>query len=234
MAFKRKSSTKSSYKKKFTKKPYTKKYAKKSFAQRVKAVVLKTCEPKDLNFSHDKLELYHNTVYPRALNNLPAMHPALGSGDSNRIGDKINASGYMLRILMGQKAGRPNVSFRWAVVEIPIGGVYSYNNWFENTTGNVLLDPLNKDYVKVIKEGTWRPNEASLAQTGSGEYTFVKKIWIPYKRTMTYGPDDGARTLTSPTRDLYWLIAPYDAYGTLIADNIAYTQMVQTLYYKDP
>lgn len=218
----------------YSKRKYPTKRKTKSFEARVKAVVLRTCEPKDLNFAHGKLELYHNTVYPRALNNLAAMHPALGTGDSDRIGDKINANGYMLRIMMGQKAGRPNVSFRWAVVEVPVGGVYSYNNWFENTTGNVLLDPINKDYCKVLKSGIWRPNQASLAQTGGGEYTFVKKIWIPYKRQMTYGPDDGSRVLTTPTRDLYWLVAPYDAYGTLVADNIAYTQMVQTLYYRDP
>lgn len=221
---------KSVYKKKTA---YRAKPKRRSFASRVKSVMLKTCESKDLNWTHEKQELNHNIFYAKGLNIVAAQHPALGTGDSERIGDKIYVGGYMLRMLIGQKADRPNVTFRWALLEVPRGATYTYNNWVENHSGNILLDPFNKDYVRVLKSGTWRPNQAALATSGDREYTFAKKIWVPYRKQYVYGPEDGARTL-SLSKDLYFIIGPYDAYGTLGSDNIAYIQMVQTLYYKDP
>lgn len=234
------------YKRKFSKRTFkskrapirrkpTRKFSKKrSFASRVKSIVLKSSESKNVNFDHGKVELYHNQLDAKGLSTYANSHPPLGTNDHQRIGDKIYTGGYMLRMLIGQKVDRPNVSFRWAVLEVPRGATYAYNNWFENTTGNTQLDGWNKDYVKVLKSGHMRPNQAALATSGDREYTFIKKIWVPYRKPYVYGPSDGAQTLAAnPPRDLYFVIAPYDAYGSLGTDNVAYVQLMQTLYYKD-
>lgn len=207
----------------------------------IKRAVLKKAEPKCKRFAFEKTEIYHNSFYSPggappsgyicAINNYGLM-PAQGTGDNQRVGDQINVSGFKLKLLIGQKADRPNVSFRWFVLRVPKGSAISYTTWFVGTTGNVLLDDPNTDFVKVLRSGLWRPNEAGLANTGGDEYTFAKRLWIPYKKLIKFGPADAATTHNDD--DLYFTMVGYDAYGTLQTDNIAYAQMGLELHYRDP
>lgn len=232
MAYKRKRSSrmKRSYKKRrFVRRRVA--VARRRLIRTIKRVTMKAAEPKCVRKSVPKFEMYHNQTAILTLNANSFM-PTQGVGDNQRVGDQINMSGFRLRMLLGQKADRPNVSFRWWIVVAPKGSSYSYNNWFIPTTSNVLLDDLNKDFVKQLKSGLWRPNEAGLANAGGDEYTFAKKIWLPYKKLLKFGPGDGL--LSHNDDDIHFIIAPYDAYGTLDTDNIAYCQMAVDIFYRDP
>ena len=125
---------------------------------------MKTCESKDLNWQHDKQELYYNVMFAKSMNTINAQHPSLGTGNSNSIWDKINVGGYMLHMfkLLGQKVDGPNMSFQYAIVEVLRGATYMNNNLFENATGNMLLDQWNKDYT-------------SLEDVAKGYKSFTKK-----------------------------------------------------------
>lgn len=219
--------------------PYTKRrktYTKPKMTGRalvkfVKRVTMKAAEPKCVRKSVPKFEMFHNQTSVLTLNANSFM-PTQGVSDNQRVGDQINLIGYRMRLLIGQKADRPNVTFRWWIVSTPKGSAYAYNNWLIPTTGNVLLDDMNKDYVKQYKTGFWRPNQASLAAAGGKEYTFAKKIWLPYKKLLKFGPGDGL--VSHNDNDLHFVIAPYDAYGTLESDNIAYCQLATDIFYRDP
>jgi len=239
MAYKRKFSSSSKYSRKSPAKrsKYTK-YSKSSMNRKklirtIKAVTKRVAEPKVVNTNMGKTELYHNNVVAFHLNKSDSANmPSQGTTEYQRVGDQINVTGWSLRMLMGQKADRPNVTFRWWVVKVPKGSSYTYAAWFQNVTSNAMLDHINTDFVKVLKGGLWRPNEAGLAGTGGDEYTFIQKIWIPYRKLYKFGPTDGA--LTHNDDDIYFLIVPYDAYGALQEDNVAYTQIMKSFYYRDP
>lgn len=208
-------------------------YKRGSFAKRVRSVVLKTCETKHKNYNFGKNEYYHNIFITHHLNNMSCM-PQQESGSMERIGDEINVSGWMVRMMLGQKADRPNVSWRYLVVKVPKNTSYVYGNWFENITNNILLDPVNKRLVTVLASGIWKHTTTSL-EVGETpkEQTYAHKLWIPYKKTIKFGPSEGALPITDPF-DVYMLIAAFDAYGTLFTDNIGYAQTCSTIYYKDP
>lgn len=198
----------------------------------IRRVALKTAEPKSIDsLITAKTELYHNVYTPWTLNSSAQMPPQ-GALDSARIGDQIRTSGYKIKILFGQKADRPNVNFKIWVVKVPKDATYAYNSWFHPTTNNVLLDDINSDYCKVLHRMTLRPNEAGLNPTTNDEYTFVRSFWVKDQRLYKFGPAGAATTHNQDTIAL--LIAPYDAYGTLVTDNIAYVQILSTLHYRDP
>jgi len=198
----------------------------------VKSVVMKTVETKRVITAFNKVEMYHNVFSLSQCLTLNGTMPSQSVGEKGRVGDRINTVAFNIKMLCGQKGDRPNVTFRWACIEVPKGGTLTYANVFNNVTGNVLLDDFNKDYVKVLKQGIWRPNEAALAATGNDEYTFVKKISIPYRRMVKFGPADAATTHNM--NDIYFTILCFDAYGSLITDNIAYYQAAVEMIYKDP
>lgn len=212
-----------------------------TFAKRVKRVLMKTCEPKTKTANFGKVEMYHNCFYNGGgvtltgnvcHLNASALMPAGGTLDSQRIGDQIYMSHFRLKMLIGQKGDRPNVNFRYLILSVPKGSPIVYGDWFINTTGNILLDDPNKDFVKVIKQGTWRPNQAGLSATGNDEFTFAKRLSVPYKKLLKFGPADGA--VTHNDNDLYFVLMAYDAYGTPTSDNIAYCHMSLEIGYRDP
>lgn len=206
----------------------------------IKKTVLKKAEQKEKQVSFEKVEMFHNCFWnggtPSSTGLVIKMNsgvlPTQGVGDNQRVGDEIYLSGFKWKFLVGQKADRPNVTFRYLVMTVPKGSSITYHDWFKNVVGNVLLDEPNRDFVKVHASGIWRPNEAGLGNTGGDEYTFTKQMWIPYKKKLKFGPADAA--ITHNDDDLYMVIMAYDAYGTLPTDNIAYIQPLLLCYYRDP
>jgi len=208
-------------------------YASKKFVKAVKKITLKVAEPKKVSYNRGHTELYHNSPQYVVKLNLPAGNPTQGLGDNMRVGDQIYSSGYTVRLLLGQKSDRPNVTFKIWFIKVPQSTTFSYASWFDPVTNNSMLDDINEDLCTVVKTVTYRPNQAALAATGGKEFTFVKKLWIPYRKLIKFAPANAAITTSDPM-DLVMIVTAFDAYGTAVTDNIAYVQTVSSLHYRDP
>jgi hypothetical protein len=230
MAFKRKAlktGKRTMRKKSFARKSTTKM----SFAKRVKKVLLKVAEPKNKYTAMGKQEMYHNVTDYKVINNSGWM-PTQGVGDNQRIGDMVNISGFRLRIMYGSKQDRPNVNWRWWVVKIPKGSAATYVNCFNAYTNNVMIDDINTDFCKVLKKGSFSSKWAGQDATVGKESTSFKTISVPYKKLYKFGPGNGA--VTHNDDDVALITAAYDAYGTLLTDNIGYFESMLDIYYRDP
>jgi hypothetical protein len=210
-------------------KPKRKLKTKTTFAKRVKRVILKTCEPKRAPVAVTKIEVFHNLMLGQTylLNQAGVMSTTGTIQQSSRIGDQIMTSGWKIRCLFGQKADRPNVSWRFMVFQVPKDGSTAYADVFKSITGNVMLDEPNTDTTKVLFQRTFKPNDAGLQAAGGREYTFIKKWFVPHKKTYKFGPAESAQTHNQS--DVYVLVLCYDAFGSVITDNIGYMQMFHEL-----
>lgn len=202
----------------------------------IKNIVLKTSESKYKSMSIGKVELYHNV-----LNNLSKSFvdtfPAQGDTDASRDGDEIYIQGWKLRLMFGQKADRPNVTFRCFVVKYQnqlSGLATTYGNFFHNITGNGLLDPVQYKRFNILKSFIIKSSGTSMevGETAK-EYVKTKSLWVPLKRKLKFA-DDTSTTAVNINQDISLIVLAYDAYGSLITDNIGYVQGSVTLYYKDP
>ena len=70
--------------------------------------------------------MYHNAFYATSgstgyvsLLNDAGWLPTQGVGDNQRVGDQIYTTGFQLKMLIGQKVDRPNVTFRYLVSPVP-------------------------------------------------------------------------------------------------------------------
>lgn len=230
-----------SYKKKTpVKRKYSRSTARRRLVKIIKRTVLKKTELKQKFQNAGKTEIYHNCFYSGTSINTglvwplldSALMPTQGAADNQRIGDEIYISGFKIRLLIGQKADRPNVNWRYFILSVPKGSSITYANWFVSNTGNVMLDDTNRDFVKLHKSGIWRPNEAGLVGGSADEYTFTKRMWLPFKKHLKFGPASGANTHNSD--DLYFVLVAYDAFGSLTTDNIGYVQLGADMCYRDP
>lgn len=214
--------------------------ARRNLVKLIKRTVMRKTELKEKFQNAGKTEIYHNCFYSgTAINtglvwplNDSTLMPTQGVAENQRVGDEIYITGFKLRILVGQKADRPNVNWRYFVLKVPKGSPITYANWFSTNTGNVLLDDPNRDFVTTLSTGIWRPNEAGLVGGSADEYTFTKRMWIPYKKHLKFGPANAA--VTHNDDDLYFVLMGYDAFGSIQTDNIGYVQCGASMMYRDP
>jgi len=231
MAFKRKfSKRKFSKKSKRPVKRARKSMSTKKFAAAVKRATLKVAEPKYTSWAHTKVDIKHNTPVGFLINASNEMPPQ-GVGDNQRVGDQINCVGFRCKMLFGQFADRENVTWQVRIVSVPRGTSYAYGTWFDNVSGNCMLDDINTDLVKVLKTYTYKYILAP-DSNNTEEFTFIKKIWIPYKKLLKFQANGG--TQVNDPVDMYLLICAYDAYGTLVSDNVGYIQLQTQMMFKDP
>lgn len=200
----------------------------------IKSIVLKTAETKYRNFSLPKVELYHNNIYP--MTDLMGIMPPQGDTDGDRNGDCIYATGIKIRLMLGQKADRPNVTYKIFVVQYDddTSGTLTYSNFYHNASGNGLLDAVQTKRFKVRKALTIKSKGTSMEVGESGkEFIRPLSFWIPLKKKVKFQKDD-AILVTNMPQQFKIIVLAYDAYGTLGTDNIAYIQGCATLYFKDP
>lgn len=231
---------KSSTRKRVYRKSSAKSQKTKSLINLIKKVSLKQNELKYVDTDHGKTELYHN-IHNGIQINATSHGPAQGDGDAQRIGNSINLSGIKLTFMFYSKMDRPNTKFRVIVYSAPYNQyppAISYASLFDDVTGNVMIDSMDKDVVKVHKNMLVYPKNISANLVGfpeeemAKEVTSFRKIWIPYRTKVRFQDDTSTSELTN--RSFYVLVMAYDTYGTLTTDNIGAVQCWQRYYYRDP
>lgn len=209
----------------------------------IKKTILKMAEPKHKDTSHSEIQLYHNSGSPASGQILHATRaikdyftlPQQGDNDRERNGDHIWMQGIAVKLLLGQKQDRMNVTFRIVVLECTSDQEpANYSELVDTLSGNCMLDSLNTDRGKIIYQKYIKKNVSPQldAAGGTRELTHFHKFWIPHKRLIKFS-DNTTNNQYSGTR-MYVYVFAYDAYGTLLADNIAYFQMWSRLYFRDP
>ena len=94
----------------------------------------------------------------------------------------------------------------------------------------VPFDAVDKDRVKVLfdKQVHYKPINPS---PDGKEITIFRKFYIPHK-TLYKFYDDNTQTNSYPY-DIYFCVIAYDAYGSLLTDNIGYVQTWSRFYFKE-
>lgn len=212
-----------------------------AFTKKIKRTILKMAEPKHICYSHGKTEVYHNAgeptgVYrylpnPIILNGNNQM-PGVGTSDKTRNGDQIYGTGIAVNLLLGQKQDRHNVTWRIMVLKIsPSEKPTQLDDFIENTSGNILLDSVNTDRGKIVYQKYIKHRLDPDAGTAGKEYTFTHRIFIKNRQLYKFTKDADK---LHENKIFYVYVFAYDAYGTLLSDNIGYVQGWTKFYYRDP
>lgn len=204
-------------------------------ARIAKKVVLKTAETKYTKAAYEDLQLFHNTPTAVFLNML---YTPQGVTEESRVGDKIQAKGLQAKFYFESKPDRPNCTFRIIFYTSPPDQVSSGSPsaFFENDIGNKLLDKVNTNKYRIVKQKfiqmkgqdtTWNINDVKKNISKTVE------MYIPFKgRTVTYSSESGGTPKYQ--RDcISCIVIAYDAYGTLVTDNIASVGFYSRFYFKD-
>lgn len=202
-----------------------------------KKVLMGKTEQKHFDFNWGKGEINHNAYVLNSIKlNLTdsSVLPQQGDTDNSRDGNKIYISGVSVPMMLYTKAENPNTKFR--VIAFKYNQGYNpfgtYEALFDNISGNVMLDKVNPDTVKIIFDKIVA-NGKYVSNTNTDEITLFKKYWIPIKKTFTFRADN-SQNYNAPAYHYGLVVVAYDTYGTLTGTtNVAACQVWSRTYFKD-
>lgn len=219
---------------------------------------MKKTETKNLDFFHENVNVYHN-VGPTggALGpfNAPWMDAVFfncwagiqqGTGASQRVGNEIYPRGMKLRLQLFNKAARPNLQYRIIIGTVPklnqAGQISTPTNvnWMLPAQYNNMLTRMNTDLgVRAFIDRTYRNSLGTsfFAQQGVTsanplESSLIRRFYIRRKKASKIIYNQGANAMIV-NKPVFLAVIPYDAYGTLVTDNVASYAYMCTLYWKD-
>ena len=230
---------------KYTRRPYKKYTNKKVFKSRakkgrfiakltkaVKAIALQAAETKCLHFYADNQQLYHNSLSYASTNMLSTTQ---GNTQQTRVGDEVIGKYLKIKLWLSNKLDRPNVMYRVILYTTPLS--YTAINWGTGTSGNLMLSTTNSDKLKIIKQKLIRPfaGDYSLESGATNkEHSTYMAFNINLKNRKIRYQNDGTGTPLNQRDYIHLAIIAYDAYGSVITDNIASNAYQISFYYKDP
>jgi len=189
-----------------------------------------TPEVKAYTTQSSNAQLYHNV--PVYMANTLSLFDSItqGAGFGQRIGSRIFAKRLRVRVVFNNKVDRPNCSYRVAVTAAPTNSnTDAFNELFSGGgfTGihAITNSQLLYDTVFPLNQGSGMENNV----TPNKERSFNHTLEIPLNHPVVYNTADNKATTTLTV----WFVS-YDAYGTLITDNISsVAQVTWSIDYTD-
>jgi len=192
----------------------------------------------DLNTAHDLL--HNGGLANQFVPDFNMCQTTVGTNQNTRIGDKVWAKGLKVKMWISNKADRSNVIYRIFAITMPPdqlnnspAGLFS-----GASTGNRLLDFINTDrykviYHKIINVQTTSKWTTPIGETVTKETSRYHSFYLPMNRMISYTTDGG--NVPKYQKDIigFGYIA-YDAFGTLLTDNLGSIRVKTRFYFKDP
>lgn len=234
---KRKSSSKrsSNSKRRSRKSSMSRKAIKRSVLQ----AVLGMSETKYRQFEDENVNIFHNTTTITG-NAINMLQTSQGASDNQRIGDTIRAKSLNIKMQLFNKQDRPNVTYRILILAPLTTGVTPAPSIWKGESGNKMLDNIDTGSYKIIYQKYVKWSGQTTTFSGpttlpnySRETSKILSINIPLKnKKLQYSTNSG---LVPKSSKMNWTlyVTPYDAFGTLITDNIASYAYNARFYFKD-
>jgi len=191
-------------------------------AKAIAKVNMQMKELKWKDWSYANTNLYHNKYASgyqlQLLTAGSTIWPAQGSGTHTREGNEIFVTGITIRAQVNFVSDRLNSKVHLYVVKIPRGqAISAYEDMFDNITGNVNLDPIDQDKVKVLAKRTVWPGVLNPGVPTTGkDVTRYARIYIPINHKVRFiGDADYSHSIPY---DLVLAAIAYDAQGSVITD----------------
>jgi len=221
-------------------------------AKTIKAIQLKEQETNYKTIQPTIGALTHDSINEFPMwSSTTSVFPSQGTGDGNRVGDRIYPKGIRVRMCLDVPWDRKNVKVK--VYYLPYnsdqGSPTSYGDLFHNVVGNSRVDPIQFKRWKGIKYlGTYKPrdNDASVYITDFNEIAapsashlatntasiYINKF-IPINRKVWF-LNDASIQPSNLKENGSILLLPYSTINTSTGDNIILNgEGAFTIYYKD-
>jgi len=225
-------------KKKKATKPYSKKPV--PFTAKVRNVINAMAETKFKSLGVENFQLFHNVGGaggPVVYGNL--LRTDSGSLQTQRVGDTVWGKYLQMRLWLSNKSDRTNIMYRILVISTPPDQVNTTNpvSLWKGFVGNRMLDYVNTDIYNVVYEHMLDVEAGDTSQEPDAalrEISTFHKFTIPLDRKIQYQTDASGTVIPSlQSNCLSLVVIPYDAFGTLVTDNVASYAAGGIFCYKD-
>jgi len=185
------------------------------------------------NINHNNYAAVATNKFQEKLVSFGVNTPTQGTGDNQHTGTKYKIIGQQLYLMFSVAADRLNTKFRVLILRYPSSkSISAYTDIFDSITGNIMLDPVDKDICTVLYDKiTGLKNINPTNSTDNS--TWYKKIWIPKQKYVVQTEDNGSSSVKFPKFTDYLMVFAFDAHGSLTTDTIGSVQVSRRLFFVD-
>jgi len=221
-------------------------------AKTIKAIQLKEQETNYKTISTPIGSLKHDSINEFTMwSSSTSVFPSQGTGDGNRVGDRIYPKGIRVRMCLDVPWDRKNVKVKayYLPYNSDQGSPKTYNNLFHNVVGNSRVDPIQFKRWKGIKYlGTFKPRDMeagpfytypgnegapSASHLSSNTASIYINKFIPINRKVWFINDTSIQPSNLKENGSI-LLLPYSTINTSTGDYIILSgEGAFTVYYKD-
>jgi len=191
-----------------------------------KRAVMKTVETKKHSTNRTETSFSFATFVDDSLVNI-----GQGTGNSSRIGHKINSMGFDVRGHINTASGTARTIFKMMLIRFKNNDADPSLDLIESNTADI--SPLAEDVPALyrrINTDDYEVLRTKYVSVNPDRPFQMFKFWVPYKRSLTY---NGGAT-QEPTHNRVHLVAFAREVGNdAVSPNVEFTYNA-TLYYKDP
>lgn len=230
-----------------TRKPVTRKLAPRKKVTTVKAVkkivkkvLHKKAEVKKYDYNNGQTLINHNnfSAVPLnkvqfVLNNFGVNMPTQGDTDVSIDGTEYNVIGMQLFMTFRIFSDRLNTQFRVLILRCSASKtIGAYTDIFDNITGNIMLDPIDRGKCKVlldkiVKTGSINPTNST------DEINIHRKFFVKYQKYKVKHEDNNSSAVIYPRYKDHMFVFAYDTASSLVSDNIGACQIFRRLYFTE-
>lgn len=208
----------------------------------IRRVALRATETKYHERGGENVNLYHNAgTGPNFLQLTNMLNCGQGDSANTRTGDEVFGVGVALKLWLSNKPDRPNVMYRIIVYTSPVdsSGSPTVTDLMDTTGGggNFMVSYANTEKYKIVVNRIVQPFGTDYSLEGGSslkEVSKLVKIWIPLKKRRIQYHRGGSLVPKDQRNYMHLAVIPYDAFGTLLSDNIASVAINSRFYFKDP
>lgn len=218
-----------------------KKMSEKTVKKIVNKELRKKTEVKKIDYQWGLQNINHNNYAAVPLNKFQEKlvsfglnTPTRGTGDNQYTGTSYKIIGQHLYLTFSIVADRLNTKFRVLIIRraAHLAVPSSYGDIFDNITGNIMTDPVDKDIQSVLYDKIH--GVKGINPTNSTDnIIFFKKIWMPKQKYKVQVEDNDSNNVKYPRFFDYLCIFGFDAHGSLTTDTIGSVQVSRRLYFVD-
>lgn len=211
---------------------------------------MRKAETKHYQVYQENVQLYHNVGKSAAFTGasepyavyLNMLGVPVGATEQSRVGAKVQSRGVRVQLWLSNKLDRPNVMYRIMVLTYPTLDPNTNLIWTglnqlvtDNIGGNPnnMLGPVDTKIYGVKYDKRIQPFAGEYLDK---EHSRYHSFFLKTNRTITYQDlaDGSSNNIPKSQNNRYALfVIPYDAYGSVVTDNIATVAFQIRHFFKD-
>lgn len=186
-----------------------------------------------VNINHNNFSAVPLNKVQFIVNNFGVNMPSQGDMDTQFDGNEYNVIGVQFYYTLKIAADRLNSKFRVLILRCNANKTISaYGDIFDNVTGNIMIDPIDKGKAKVLYDRTIGAGNINPSNS-TDDVVIHRKFYLKGYKYPVKHEDNGSSAVNKPMFRDHMFVFGFDSHGSIVTDTIGQMQIIRRIFFTE-